>query len=89
MFKSDHNQAQIVHSLRSIGATVKITASVGHGFPDIVVGWKGINYLFEIKNKKTHGKPNELQRMFFEQWKGSAFVVSSIEEILPIIGVKI
>lgn len=85
MYKTDLNQSNIVRSLRMLGASVHITAMVGNGFPDIVVGWFGKNYLFEIKNTVTHGKLNTLQLIFRDSWKGSVFVVESFDDVLKII----
>ena len=45
--KTDVNQKAVVEQLRAIGATVAITSQLGKGFPDIVVGYGGDNYLFE------------------------------------------
>lgn len=39
--RTDSNQAPIVDCLRRAGRTVAITSALGHGFPDIVVGWRG------------------------------------------------
>ena len=49
--KVDNNQREIVKKLRKIpGVTVSITSALGDGFPDIVVGYKGVNHLIEIKD---------------------------------------
>lgn len=37
--RTDSNQHVIVDVLRRAGRSVAITSSLGHGFPDIVVGW--------------------------------------------------
>lgn len=37
----DANQTAIVDVLRRAGRSVAITSSLGHGFPDVVVGWRG------------------------------------------------
>ena len=34
-------------------ASVFSTHEIGKGFPDIVVGYRGINYLFEIKDENN------------------------------------
>lgn len=49
--KTDLNQNEIVKALRQVGAKVTSTASIGGGFPDIVVIYRGKVYLFEIKQK--------------------------------------
>jgi len=85
MHRTDLNQSDIVRSLRSIGASVHVTSQVGNGFPDLVVGWFGKNYLFELKNKDTYGKLNTLQLIFRDRWKGSVFVVHSFDDIFNIL----
>ena len=55
----DANQPEIVDGLRRIGATVRSTATIGIGFPDICVGFRGKNYLFEIKDGKALVKPGQ------------------------------
>lgn len=84
----DDNQNQIVSQLRRIGCTVAITSSLGKGFPDLVVGHRGINYLFELKDgSKTESRkkltPDE--KAFFERWRGQVQKVESIDQILEII----
>lgn len=85
MNRADLNQSTIVRSLRMLGASVHITSQVGNGFPDIVVGWFGKNFLFEIKNKDTFGKLNTLQLIFRDRWKGTVSVVESFDDTLKII----
>ena len=48
--KIDANHAAIVDALRKIGASVQSLASMGGGVPDLLVGWRGINVLFEVKD---------------------------------------
>ena len=84
----DLNQNDIVNTLRSIGASVHITNQVGHGFPDIVVGWFGRNFLFEIKNDRAQGRLTPDQIDFHERWKGSVHVIRSLQEAFAILGIK-
>jgi hypothetical protein len=83
--KVDSNHKQIIKTLREIGASVFDTSAVGRGFPDIVVGWQGVNYLVEIKTPK--GKPTEQQISFFTLWRGQAVLVRSATDILQLLGV--
>ncbi len=89
--KVDANQKQIVDSLRQLpGITVRSTASIGEGFPDICVGYKARNYLFEIKDPEQPKAKKELkpdQKKFFENWTGQVDKCESLSEILKIIGV--
>ena len=89
--KIDANQTEIVCALRAAGATVQSLAATGKGCPDLLVGYKGINYLLEIKDgKKT---PSE-QRLTPDQihwhlhWGGMVHVVKNTEEALKILKAK-
>lgn len=83
----DANQAQIVADLRAIGATVQHLHEVGHGCPDILVGFRGRNYLFEIKGPKAVMTPK--QGEWHETWRGSAWIISSLEHALEVMGVEV
>lgn len=88
MYKTDRNQKEIVDALRSCGATVHVTAQVGNGFPDLVCGIFGKNFLIEIKNPEARGKLTAEQIVFRDRWKGKVYVVNSVEEALRVIGVN-
>lgn len=77
--KVDKNQKEIVHFLRSKGATVFCSHQIGKGFPDLVVGYKGKNLLIEVKN--LNGKLTQREKEFLEVWAGKVYIISSIEEI--------
>lgn len=89
MSRADLNQSEIVNSLRAVGATVKITSQVGDGFPDLVCGIFGKNFLIEIKNKKTYGKLSTEQLIFRDKWKGKIFVVETVDEALKVVGAQV
>lgn len=57
MNKVDGNQEAIVQSLRAVGATVSVTSDVGHGFVDLVVGFRGRNFLLECKTREGRLTP--------------------------------
>lgn len=85
--KVDNNQKEIVDALRQIpGLTVKSTAALGKGFPDIAVGYKGRNYFFEIKaTHKDTLTPDEEKWHGF--WRGHVQVARSAREILESLGI--
>lgn len=89
MNRADNNQTEIVAALRRVGATVHITSQVGNGFPDIVAGIFGRNFLIEIKNPQAHGKLRASQEIFQDKWKGKVFVVESVNDALKVIGVEV
>jgi len=87
--KKDNNHREIVKALIQVGCSVLDIAGVGNGCPDLLVGYRGTNYLMEIKNRKSsYGKRGlkENQQKFANQWRGGqVYVVSTIEEALKII----
>lgn len=74
----DDNQAEIVEALRAIGATVTHLHANGHGCPDLLVGWQGVNVLMEVKQPK--GRLNTRQARWHRQWAGQVCVVTSSQE---------
>jgi hypothetical protein len=89
--KADDNQPEIVAALRGIGATVEHLHRVGGGCPDLLVGWRGGNHLIEVKDGAKAASDRKLtpaQVDWHDGWKGSAFVVTSVDEALAAIGAK-
>lgn len=82
----DGNQGEIVEALRGIdGLSVAITAGLGDGFPDIVVGYRGFNFMFEIKDPSKPKADQELtedQQRFHAKWTGQIQKVCSLKEII-------
>jgi hypothetical protein len=83
--KVDANQADIVAALRKIGASVQTLHSVGQGCPDILVGWRGMNTILEIKDGKkppSARKLTEDQVIWHETWRGQVAVVETVEQAI-------
>lgn len=80
----DANHAMIVMALRQAGASVQDLAKVGKGCPDLIVGYRGINYLLEVK--VTKGRATLTQLEWHGAWRGQVAVVRSVEEALRVIG---
>ena len=84
----DANQKKIVSQLREIGCSVLHTHQLGKGAPDIIVGYKGKNYLIEIKDGD---KPLAQQKLtldeikFQAEWQGQYHVANSFDSLLEII----
>jgi len=81
---TDANQSAIVADLRKAGATVHSLHEVGDGCPDVVVGFRGVNFLIEIKTEK--GKLNDTQAYWHQWWSGQVDIARTSEEALRIIG---
>lgn len=70
-----------------MGASVFDAADVGGGFPDLVVGYKGRTYLFEVKGPQ--GRMSESQETFRGRWRGGPLiVVKTREEALAVLGIR-
>lgn len=81
----DANQKDIVNSLRMIpGISVSHTHTVGSGFPDVVVGYRGINYLVEIKtDERCKLTPDEAT--WHRKWNGSVMIATNAADIFKMI----
>ena len=85
--RTDHNHSDVVEELRAAlpEATVFDASGTGAGFPDIVLGWRGHNFLFEIKDPLKPASARSLtdaQGKFHLTWQGQVTVVHSAAEIL-------
>ena len=90
--KVDANQPEIVAAYRKAGATVHPLHAVGGGCPDLLVGYRGLNYIVEVigpdklKRFKKSGGLSEGQVDWHRDWRGAVHVVKNIEEALAVIG---
>lgn len=87
----DENQKQIVKALRKVGYSVLHLHKLGKGAPDILVGAKGQNFLFEIKNDKKCKSQRVLtedEETFHLEWCGQVSVVTTAQEIINIISYR-
>ena len=78
----DSTQKEIVEALRKAGYSVRSTAMVGGGFPDIVVGCSRGNVLLEAKSKRAHKDELVKDDAFARGWQGPIYRVYSAEEAL-------
>lgn len=84
----DDNQKDIVKALRQCGYSVLCSHTLGKGAPDIIVGARGRNFLFEIKDNKkkpSQKKLTECEVDFHQSWSGQVSVIETIEDALIII----
>ena len=88
--KRDDNHAEIRDNLRDIpGVVVADTGSRGGGFPDLVVGYRGVIYLLEVKDGNKPPSKRRLtpdEQKFFNDWGGyPVYVVNSTQEAIDAI----
>ena len=81
---TDANQAEIVADLRKAGASVCSLHEVGYGCPDLLVGFRGKNFIIEVKILTGTLRPSQVD--FHEGWRGQVDVARTSEEALRIIG---
>lgn len=79
--KRDKNEPDIVDALIRVGATVQRLSE--SDTPDLVVGFRGVNYLIEVKdkgNKLSSGQVN-----WHQNWRGQVNTVYTVDEVLRLI----
>lgn len=90
--KVDSNQADLVKQIRKIpGVSVALTHTVGNGFPDAAVGFRGRTYLIEIKDPgkfKSQRKLTDEEEIFHNAWTGHVKIIETIEDVLRMLGIK-
>jgi len=82
----DANQKAIVAALRQVGASVQSLADIGHGCPDLLVGFRGRTLLMEVKDGSKVKSARALtpdEEEWIAAWKGApVFVVESPEQAI-------
>lgn len=83
----DLSEPDIVDALEAIGCIVrKLDTPV-----DLLVGYRGFNFLIECKSDKTirktsnENKRTKAQKEFFKTWKGQVRVVETPEEAIRLV----
>jgi hypothetical protein len=81
--RRDANEPEIVKALRDVGATVELL-----DWCDLLVGYKGVNYLIEVKTEK--GTLTDNQELDFPRWNGRKIKIErTVEAALKEIGVNV
>lgn len=79
--KKDANQDSIADAIKRIGGSVLIVSHLGLGF-DLLVGYRGKNYLIEIKRPGKRGDLTENERALLSRWRGKYIVVETFTEFM-------
>jgi Holliday junction resolvase len=83
--KVDANQAEIVAALRKIGCRVMPMHAMGGGFPDLLVSFRGLLTLIEVKDGSKPPSARQLtpaQVKWHAEWGEDVRVVKSIDEAI-------
>jgi hypothetical protein len=83
--KTDGNQEEIVAALRKTGAIVQSLHTVGRGVPDLLVAYRGVWYLLEVKDKE--GSITKEQRAWYKKFgeQANIYIVHTPQEALEAI----
>lgn len=84
----DANQPEIVDALRKAGASVQCLHTVGDGVPDLLVGYRGVNLLMEVKDGKKPPSRRQLTEdevKWHAGWRGQKVIVESAEDALKVL----
>lgn len=88
----DENQPEIVAGLRAVGASVEPRlATLGKGAPDLLVGFRGLTFVMEVKDpakpaSRRRLTPDEL--VWHAEWAGQVAVVQTLDDALRVIGAE-
>lgn len=87
----DANHARLVKELRKLGISVQSLAAVGNGVPDLLCGWRGANYLVEVKNPDMPPSKRELtddEKEWHQGWRGRVMVALTLDDVLKELGIQ-
>ena len=90
--RKDDNQDEIVAALRAVGATVQTLHQLGRGVPDLLVGWRGVNLLLEVKDGNkipSKRRLTEDEAKWHDAWRGQVATVNSVDEALALLRVRV
>lgn len=80
--RRDKNESAIIEALVMAGASyLRISAAGGS---DLIVSFRGVNYLLEVKSSK--GKLTAMQEEFMLYWDGPYDIVRTVDDALRAIG---
>lgn len=84
----DANQAEIVKALRDAGASVQPIYQLGKGVPDLLVGFRGVNFVVEVKDGSKSPSARRLtpdERKWHAAWSGHVVVVETVADALRLL----
>lgn len=81
----DVNQPEIVAELRERGASVELLHAIGKGCPDLLVGYRGVNLLAEVKDGRKRWKLTPDQLVWHDEWAGSVVVLECTDDAVSLL----
>lgn len=78
--RADANQPDITHALRSAGCLVQTTHMIGRGFPDLLICYRGVMALVEVKNGDGKLTPDEAA--WHDKWRDApVYICRGVEDV--------
>lgn len=84
----DANQPEVVAALRQMGCSVQPLHTVGKGCVDLLVGFRGVNVLIEVKDGSKPPSERKLtpdQVEWHREWNGQVAVAESVDDAIRIV----
>lgn len=81
--RADENQYEIAKVVRQMGGTVEFLHQLGNGIPDLLIGFRGHNLIWEIKDgtkPRSQRKLTPDQEEWHANWKGNKQIIKSMED---------
>lgn len=84
----DANQSQLVQAARRLGASVQPLHRVGQGCPDLLIGFRGLNFVIEVKDGDKIPSQRRLtpdEQRWHDGWCGQVCVVESVDQLIRLL----
>ena len=78
--------------LRKLGCTVQSISNIGGGCPDLLVGYRCVNYLLELKDPCQPKSGRELtiyEKEWHTIWNGQVCTVETLNDACRVLGIGI
>ncbi len=82
--KVDKNQPEIVRAFRSLGFSVLLLHTVGHGCPDLCVAKAGRTQLVEVKDGERKWKLTKDESDFVQEWNDKVEIVDCVDDVIAL-----
>lgn len=86
--RSNKIELEIWEALRKKGCSVQPLCMLGTDLPDLLIGYRGANWLISIKGGKnlpSNYQFSEDKISWCKNWRGEIFVISTVQEALDIV----
>ncbi|CAB5212790.1 hypothetical protein UFOVP191_22 [uncultured Caudovirales phage] len=80
----DANQSEIVGAARKMGFSVTVASMMGNGFPDLVLGKYGLNFLVEVKDGSKFPSQRKLtidEQEWHDDWQGQKCIIECLKHL--------